>query len=146
MSIDVEQIRNRILELESELEDLRVTLKVIERYSGEVAEPTSMPKAELRGENGIFDLNSIKLPEISSVKRPTLLDDIRDVVMNLGDQEFTVTHIEFLLKELGKATDAPSFKNRVAKNIKVILDEGNVIERVHKGSGKDPHVYKRLLK
>lgn len=148
MSISIEQIRDRIIELENELHELRVTLKVMEKYTNETPVPKELPSAEkgLPLENGVLNLDALNLPTKDKPKKNTLLDDVRSIIVQMGEHEFTVAHVEAALKQIGKATESSSFRNRVAISIKKILDDESLIEKTYEGGGKEPHRYKLLPK
>lgn len=145
--ITILELKERIKETEQELTDLHATLRIMERFQGNkevnAAKIEETESLEIK-EDGIIDLNSLELPTKTKVNKITLLDDIRKVITRFGTQEFTITHIEEVLKRMGKSSDSKSFRNRIAINVKKLLDEGNIIERTYEGSGNDPHRYKLI--
>ena len=73
-----------------------------------------------------------------------LLMEIRGVVERLGDQEFSISHVEEILRKMGKGSETKHFKSRIWDCIRKLTREG-VLTRTHMGVGRDPHRY-RLAK
>ena len=73
--------------------------------------------------------------------RPTLLEDIKGLIGRFGSQEFTVNHVDAVLRQMGKGSDAKHYKNRISITIRKLIDEG-LITLSHKGFGSEPHRYR----
>jgi hypothetical protein len=70
---------------------------------------------------------------------------MRSIINRLGDQQFTVNHIEAALKKGGRDTTPTSFKNRVSMLLKRLL-EADEIERLSAGKGNKPATYRNISK
>jgi hypothetical protein len=52
---------------------------------------------------GVIRLDElVDLMEHAGKRRGTLIEDVIDVVKRLGDQEFSIIHIDALLRKMGK--------------------------------------------
>ena len=138
---DLEQEEEEAKQL---LEEIRAAIRVHKRMSGKKTD-AQKPRAELQQEpintTGDINLDDLDIPSKAD-KKPTLNDEIKNVISRLGNQEFTVNHIEAALRQLGKGSNAKHFKNRIATNVKKLLDDG-YLERTFEGKGFLPHKYKR---
>ena len=76
-------------------------------------------------------------------KNPTLKDHMKGVISRIAaDQEFTVTQLETILKDLGQAPDGKHARNRISVLVKEFAGEGLLLKS-HIGKGSEPHRYKR---
>ncbi len=143
MSVTQEDIRKAIEETERELAELKAAYRVMERLGG-VATKINTKAGALTptiGESGVINLDEIELAENPVKRGSTLLTDVRGVIGRLGSQEFTVNHVDAVLKKMGKGSEAKHFKGRISVIIRTLVDDG-VITRIHKGIGNDPHRYR----
>lgn len=141
-------------ELMRELEEVRAAIRVLGRLSSDKTTPStvtetvpaSVDQRKILGSEGAISLDELDLPP--KVRKPnnTLIKDIRNVVERLGDQEFTVNHIVAALEQTGKASNTKHFKNRVSMTMKKLTENESYLERTHKGSGNEPHRYRRAEK
>lgn len=74
-------------------------------------------------------------------ERKTFADDVRDVVMRLGDQEFSVPMIERALIHAGKKVPEANSRSRISM-ILAQLAKNKEIALIHEGKGSDPNRYK----
>lgn len=132
------EFEQRIAAKRKELEEEEHALAVLKRSMGvsatvdeaAVSRP-SLASKQLRFE----DLG------VEALKKRTLTDDVRDVVRQFGDNEFTVTHIEAALKQLGVVIDAKSPRARISIAAANLVEEG-VVVKTYEGAGNVPNRYK----
>ena len=138
-----EDLQKAIEKAERELAELKVASKVMERLGGFAAKSNTGADSVTPtiGESGVINLDEVELLGKPVKRGPTLLDDIRGLIGRLGSQEFTINHVEAVLKKMGKGSGAKHFKNRISAAIRKIADEG-LITLSHKGVGSDPHRYR----
>lgn len=143
MGVTLEDLRKRLQEAEQEVEELKAAVRVMERLEGV---KTQGPVNDLRrprlAETGVINLDELDLPKKAKEQKITLGDEVRNVIERFGSQEFTVSHVEAALRQMGKGSDAKHFKNRVSINIRKLCAEG-LLEKTHEGIGSDPHKYRR---
>ena len=142
MPVTQEDIRKAIEDTERELEELKAAHRVMERLDGLAAKSDTKADAVTPtiGEFGVINLDEVELPGRTVKRGATLLEDIRGLIGRLGGQEFTVNHVEAVMKQMGKGSDAKHFKSRIATTIQKLAAEG-LITRTHKGVGSAPHRY-----
>lgn len=89
-------------------------------------------------DTGVIDVNSL-LDE--QPRKPTIIDEIRDIVERFGSQEFTVQHVDRVYK-LNHNIPAEDISNRtkISTALSKLKDLG-VISMALKGSGNVPHKY-----
>ena len=138
----IEKLREREQKFEQELADIKSAIKVIEQYGDQAATPS--PHVPL-GESGIIDFDDLQLPKKTVEKRVTVKDQIKEIITRFGGKEFTVNHVVAAMRQSGKGSDAPAFRNRVSIIVKGFSDEGFLM-RTYKGAGNDPHKYKQAAK
>ena len=143
MPVTQADIQNAIEETERELAELRAAYRVMERLGGAAIklDTTAGSVDATIGESGAIDIDEIELTRKPSKARSTLDTDIRSLIGRLGSQEFTVSHVNAILRKMGKGSEAKHFKNRISITTRKLADEG-LITRTHKGSGNDPHRYR----
>lgn len=146
MSFSLDSLRAMVEEKRKELEELEAAIRVMERLETKdlsfAPTDTPTPSNEIN-DDGIIDLNNLDVAQSAPQRKRSLKDDVRDLVPRFGDQEFTVSHVEAALKNMGKTTNAKNFKNRLSMLVRTLADE-NVIERTYKGAGKTPHKYRYI--
>lgn len=144
MDISLEAMRKKVEETTKLLEEEKAVLSYLERMA--IATPerngwaTTQPPSSLESPSEEIDLNDIELPE-KAIRKPTMMNDITDVIERLGSQEFTVNHIHAVLRKQGKGNDAKHYKNRISLSVRKLTNAGKIV-LTHKGSGNDPHKYK----
>ena len=143
MPVTQEDIQKAIEATECELAELKAAYRVMERLDGLATKSDTKVDSitPTIGESGVINLDEVELPGKPVKRGATLLEDIRGLVGRLGGQEFTINHVEAVLKKMGKGSDAKHFKSRIAIAMRKLTDEG-VITFSHKGVGSDPHRYR----
>ncbi len=141
MPVTQEDIQKAIEETERELAELKAAHRVLERLEGFATKSNTKAATPTIGESGAINLDEVELPGKPAMRGPTLLDDIRGLIGRLGSQEFTVNHVEAVLKKMGKGSNGKHFKSRIAVAIRKLTDE-RLITLSHKGVGSDPHRYR----
>ena len=143
MPVTQEDIRKAIEDTERELEELKAAHRVMERLDSLATKSDTKADSVTPtiGESGVINLDEVELPGKPVKRGATLLEDIRGLIGRLGGQEFTINHVEAVLKQMGKGSDAKHFKSRIAITLRKLTDEG-VITLSHKGVGSDPHRYR----
>ena len=143
MPVTQDDIQKAIEETERELAELKAAYRVMERLGGFAAESNTRAGSVTStiGESGEINLDEVEIPGKPVKHKSTLSNDIRGLIGRFGSQEFTVNHVDAVLKKMGKGSDAKHFKNRVSAAIRKITDEG-LITLSHKGVGSDPHRYR----
>ncbi|MDP2266363.1 MAG: hypothetical protein Q8J70_07410, partial [Thiobacillus sp.] len=123
MSDVIKEIEMRIAAKRKELEDEEQALAVIKRMMGQSAAES---------------LGAIKFEELAggvkSTKKRTLTDEVRDVVAQFGNNEFTVAHIEAALKKMGVSLDAKAPRARIGIAVSNLAEEDFVV-RTADGAG-----------
>ena len=143
MPVTQDDIRKEIEKKERELAELNAAYKVVERLDNPATKSTTManPVTPTIGESGVINLDDVELPGKPVKRGKTLQDDIRGLIERIGSQEFTVNHVDAILKKMGKGSNAKHFKGRISDTIRKLTDEG-LVTRSHKGFGSDPHRYR----
>lgn len=134
---DLDQI---IAEAEKDLEELKAARRVMEKFGSKSSESSEINTSSIGG-TGIINLDDVALPVKAVKKDDTLMANIKKLVKRFGTQEFTVTQVDAVLRQMGKGSNAKHFKNRVSIIIRQLTDEG-VLERTFKGIGNIPHKYR----
>ena len=143
MPVTQADIQKAIKDTERELAELKAAYRVMERLDGFATKSNTAAGSVTPtiGESGAINLDEVEIPGKRVQSEPTLLEDIRGLVGRLGNQEFTINHVEAVLKKMGKGSDAKHFKTRISVAIRKLSNEG-LIARAHKGAGSDPHRYR----
>lgn len=132
----IKELEARVAAKRKELEEEENALATVRRMMGQ----PQVNKA-LGAANG--SVGEIKFEDLIGgvEKRRTLIDEVRDVVIKFGGNEFTVAHIEAALNKLGIAIDAKNPRARIGIAVSNIVDEGLIAKTVT-GAGNVPHRYK----
>ena len=143
MPVTHEDIQKAIEDTERELEELKAAYRVMERLDGFAAKSnaTAGSVTPAIGESGVINLDEIELLGKREKRGSTLLEDIRGLIGRFGSQEFTVSHVDAVLKKMGKGAGAKHYKNRISITIRKLADEG-LITLSHRGVGSEPHRYR----
>lgn len=149
MTITLEDLKKRIKDTERELDELKAAYKVMERL-GQTS-PNSHPEAAntsspTLAETGSINIDELNLPVKAAKSGNSLYDHVRNLVERFGSQEFTVTHVEAALKQMGKGSESKHFKNRVSMAVRKLAEDEGVLERTYKGVGNVPHKYKNKVR
>ena len=148
MAVTKEDLQKRIEEVERELVELKAGYRVMDRLGGFSSEPHSEAdsvKTMTIEDSGAIDLNDLEPPERVVRRMSTLHTDIIDLVERFGSQEFTLSHVEVALRNMGKGSESKHFKTRIATRIRKLFTEGT-LTRTHEGVGSDPHKYRSASK
>jgi hypothetical protein len=141
MNYNLDSLRELIKLKSNELDEYKSALKVMEKLVGQNVFGADVAKQD----SSVINLNDLDVPAIVPSTQTTLLDDIRSIISRLGEQQFTVNHIEAALKDAGRDTSTKSFKNRVSMLLKRLL-EAEEIERLIAGKGNKPATYRNIIK
>ena len=138
-----DDIQKAIEETERDLVVLKTAYKLMEQRDNRAAKSTTnaTPVTPAVGESGVINLDEVKLPGKTVRRGSTLQDDIRGLIGRLGSQEFTVSHVDAVLKKMGKGSDAKHFKSRISDTIRKLTGEG-LVTLSHQGIGSEPHRYR----
>jgi hypothetical protein len=104
----------------------------------EVAKPTR-ETAPLRDDGGLFDLADLKVEE--GVHRQTFVDDLRETLKRFGAQEFSIAHVEAVLKKLGIEVAGKTPRSRISASLSRLNEDGFLV-KTFKGGGNVPHRYR----
>ena len=132
----IEELEARIAAKRQELEDEENALATVKRMM-------KQPQANKAHITAKEQTGSIKFEDLigDEKKKRTLIDEVRDVVLRFGENEFTVAHIEAALKKLGVVIDAKNPRARIGIAITPVVNEGLIV-MTEKGGGNVPHRYK----
>lgn len=132
----IKELEARIAAKRQELEDEENALATVRRMMRQ-------PQANKAHITAKEQAGSIKFEDLigNAEKKRTLIDEVRDVVLRFGENEFTVAHIEAALKKIGVVIDAKNPRARIGIAITPIVDEGLIV-RTATGGGNVPHRYK----
>ena len=139
-----EDLQKAIEETERELAQLKAANRIMERRDGFASKSSTRADSVIAAtisESGAIDIDEIEFTRKPANLGTTLVTDIRSLIGRLGSQEFTVSHVNAILRKMGKGSEAKHFKNRISITTRKLADEG-LITRTHKGSGNDPHRYR----
>jgi Tfp pilus assembly protein FimV len=132
---DIDDLESKIAEMRKEIEEQEIALRVMKKMLSSKGTSSTARQAEIN--------LSAAIPEISTRKQ-TLLESIQNVVNRLGNQEFTVQHIEALLNQEGTAPAGKSPRARIAMELTKMENNEEVI-RTYKGKGSEPHRFKKKM-
>ena len=132
----IKELEARVAAKRKELEEEENALATVRRMMGQ-------PQANKAHITAKERVGSIKFEDLigNAEKKRTLIDEVRDVVLRFGENEFTVAHIEAALKKIGVVMDAKNPRARIGIAITPIVDEGLIVRTVT-GGGNVPHRYK----
>ncbi len=139
LELVISELKKQIAQKRREIEDREQALAVLERLAGTTP---SVSSGSLPLDEGVIKLDDLDLEEHGGKRRGTLVEDVNDVIKRLGDQEFSVVHIDALLRKMGKVVGDKPIRSRIS-SILGKLEEAGVLERTHDGRGNDPHRYRR---
>ncbi|HUW28865.1 MAG TPA: hypothetical protein VMV97_09660 [Sulfuriferula sp.] len=135
----IKELEDRVAAKRKELEDEEHALATVRRMMGQspsIASPVAAHKDVL----GLINFEDL-IGSVEKTKKRTLIDDVRDVVSQFAQHEFTVVHIEAALKRIGVVIDAKSPRARISMALGKLVEDGTVI-KVAEGGGNVPHRYK----
>lgn len=137
-TIDLNELRKEIEVDRKNLADKEAVLRYLESKETNIALPpkagTAAPLAD-----GVIHLDQLIAPESG---RRTLLNEVEDVVLRFGDQEFTVAHVDAVFQQQGiKAKGEVIPRSRIS-TVLGKLEENGLLELTLKGGGSVAHRYK----
>lgn len=131
------EIERLIKEKQEELKALEATLRII---SGSKTTTYTSDDGPQSKDEGTVDLNSLGVA--AHADAPTLAERVVGVLRQIPpDQEFTVPHVEALLKKTGFTPGGKSPRARLAM-IMGQLEKRGVVTRTAKPKGFKPHRFK----
>lgn len=87
----------------------------------------------------LFDLTSLEIEDIP--RRRTFVDDLKDAVRRFGPQEFSIAHVEAVLKRLGIEVAGKTPRSRISASLSKLWEEG-VLVRTFEGGGNVPNRFR----
>ena len=138
-TIDLDELRKEIEVDRKSLAEKEAVLHFLEKKEKEIkpADPVFSPIVEAQ-QDGFIQLDQLE----PATKRPTFITDVQDVVSRFGDQEFTVIHVDAVLKKMGKEVKGGKFPRSRISTVLAKLEEQGLIVRTFKGGGNSPNRYK----
>jgi hypothetical protein len=139
---DLHSLRKKIEEDKKKLAEQENALKVLEAMvvHGGAAVPDSTDQTSLFDSSGMINLDELAVNKPEKKGRG-LTEDIRDLLPKFGKQEFTVAHVEAVLKQIGKPVGGKTPRARIAMALND-LEEAQTIKRTYRGRGSEPHKFK----
>mgnify|MGYP001578523209 CR=1 FL=1 len=136
-TIDLDELRKEIEQERKRLADKEAVLRYLEEKEGKTA--LSRPVVGNKPtDSGIIQLDQL----IPNASRRTLYEDVRDVVLRFGDQEFSVVHVDLALKQQGIEVKATKFPRSRITTVLGKLEKQGIIIRTFQGGGNNPNRYK----
>lgn len=137
-TIDIEELRKEIDAEEKSLNEKKAVLRYLESKSGKPHEPIKSSTSAIHG--GVIQLDQLIVPETG---RRTLVDDVEDVIKRFGSQEFTVVHVDVVMRQQGIKDKSGEFfpRSRISTALGK-LEEDGLIVRTFKGAGNVPHRFR----
>jgi len=132
-----------IEDLKRQIEQERIELKVKEDLLAKWTQSKQFDRLEnaqplTASFNEVIDVHSLIKDK---PKRNSLIDDVQKVVKRFGDQEFTVAHVDKVLKSTGVlAQDDMHNRARISTVLTRLKDSGE-LEITFKGGGNVPNKY-----
>uniref|UniRef100_E6QX30 Uncharacterized protein n=1 Tax=mine drainage metagenome TaxID=410659 RepID=E6QX30_9ZZZZ len=136
MSDILKEFEKRIAANKREIEEQEYALVILKRTMG-ASNATLISALPIKTAEAKFD----DLFDVVKENKRAVIDDVRDVISNFGDKEFTVAITEAALAKVGITINAKEPKQRIASAIKQLVDKG-IVTLTRKGSGSSPHIYK----
>lgn len=139
LELVLSDLKKQVAQKRKELEEQEQALALLEKLVGTTsgASQESLPLDE-----GVIKLDELDLAEHGGKRRSSLVNDVIEVVKRLGDQEFSIVHIDALLRKMGKVTGDKPLRSRISSILSRLEEEGG-LERTFTGKGNVPHRYRR---
>lgn len=133
---EIEELRKELDSMRNELQVKEAALAWLEKRlnSGHQSDSQVMPS---KG-GGMIDLTKVQVPE--TAKRRTLVDEVLAIIRMLGDQEFTVAHIQAVMAQRGIEFSAKNPRASLSVALGKLQDQGEIVV-TKEGKGNVPHVY-----
>ncbi|MBU1265151.1 MAG: hypothetical protein KJ946_11165 [Gammaproteobacteria bacterium] len=139
LDLVISELREKIAQKRRELDEQEQALALLEKFAGASGSGNVTALAQ---DMGVIRLDELDLMGHAGKRRGTLVEDVIDVVKRLGDQEFSIIHIDALLKKMGKVPEEKSVRSRISSILSKLEEEGE-LERTFTGKGNVPHRYRR---
>lgn len=139
------------VELDRQIEAKRKELEALETarrvlFSGETVEKTATYNKSGSDDKNDGELDLDLLGVEIAESGPTLVERVEDAVTQIPmDREFTVPHVEAILKQSGFEVPGKHPRSRLAMTMSQLEEKGLVI-RTAKPKGFKPHRFKRAKK
>lgn len=132
-TIDLNELRKEIEADRKSLAEKEAVVRFLERREGKKEpSPVSAPLAD-----GVIQLGEL-IPDIG---KRTLVAEVKDVVSRFGHQEFSVVHVDTVMKQRGLDIKGKSPRSRIAVALGK-LEEDGVLVKTFQGKGNVPNKYK----
>lgn len=133
-----EELEKRIAAKKKEVEEEERALAILKRTMARGPVPQEIDNSATWGDRFKFeDL----LGSVEKSRKRTLISDVREVISQFGNNEFTVVYVEAALEKKGIVLDAKSPRARISIALAKLVEDGTVI-KVGEGGGNIPHRYK----
>ena len=141
---DIKEQQLLVEGLRKQLDDEELMLRFMERgRKMEVPRGPAILDGRVAGSSfasGTIDVGSIGVRP-KKQEKPTLKEYMADVISRIAeDQEFSVTQLELILRDIGHAPEGKHARNRISVLVKHFVDEG-LLTKTFKGKGAEPHLY-----
>jgi hypothetical protein len=140
------ELRRQIEANKALLEEQERALMVLETMMGYSTMPVNGVRPLLASnasvQNGMIAVED--LDNEADGARRTLRTEVTDVINRLGDQEFSIAHIDAALKKMGVVVNGNYPRSRISTILAKLENEGILI-KTFGGSGNVPHKYKLKL-
>lgn len=132
-TIDLNELRREIEADRKSLAEKEAVVRFLEQREGK--KETTPIAASIT--EGVIQLDDL-MPEIG---KRTLVSDVKDVVSRFGNQEFSVVHVDTVMKQRGIDINGKSPRSRIAVALGK-LEEDGVIVKTFSGKGNVPNKYR----
>jgi DNA-binding transcriptional ArsR family regulator len=138
------ELRRQIEANKALLEEQERALMILETMMGYSSKPVvaaNVPAPNVPVQNSLIELG--ELDSGINGDKPTLRTQITEVIERLGDQEFSVAHIDAALKKMGIAVNGKYPRSRISM-VLAKLEESGALVKTFTGGGNVPHKYKAV--
>lgn len=132
------------LDLQAKIRSLQVLRGILQKMNSSTVVKTSFEHERSEANGTAQDHELIDLQALDGgigQKRRTLADDVADLLPRIGPQEFSIAHVEALLKRCGIEVNAKSPRSRISVALAKLCDDG-VLMRTFIGGGNVPNRYR----
>lgn len=135
----LQELEDKIAANKRELAEQEHALEVLKRMMGKIDSPPLVANAPKN------NTAEVEFGDLFSgdglTKRRSFVDDVRGLVLQFGENEFTVAIVEAALKKIDIVIDAKQPRARIAHALGRLVNEG-ALQLVFKGAGNQPSIYK----
>jgi hypothetical protein len=125
----------------AEQERALMVLETMMGYSSTSGAVTPLQPSSLQAQAGVIDLG--ELDSVVNGDKPTLRTQITEVIERIGDQEFSVAHIDAALKKMGIVVNGKYPRSRISMVLSKLEESGDLV-KTSTGGGNVPHKYKAV--